>query len=101
MLRLPQRRSMYSSLLLTSQLCLESVFPINHIALIALWIHKHCGSSPLHPCIFLCKPVIGAMRAKEDVAMQRLQRVEGVFVVGGNLRILHIVDQLVAGIDVG
>src|SRR5262249_55164274 len=42
-----------------------------------------------------------AMRTKEDVARQRLQDAKHLLVVGGNLRIAGVVDELVAGIHVG
>jgi hypothetical protein len=79
----------------------ERLLALSHITLVAIGINKWIWATLFHLCELRFHPVVISVGAQKYVARKRFQDAEHALVVGGNLRIERVVDELVAGVHVG
>jgi hypothetical protein len=87
--------------LLLSERSAKGLLGIGYVALVAGGVDEGVGFAGSETGGFGEHVVVAAVRAEEDVAGQGFEGVELLLEVGGHLRIFGIVDQVVAGEDIG
>src|SRR5580698_7333792 len=80
---------------------LEGLLTLGDIALVACWVDEGVGVAGLFAGEFAEEVEVAAVGSEEDVAGQGLEGLELTGVIGGHLRVLGVIDEVLAWIDVG
>ena len=79
----------------------EGLLAVGDVGLVAGGVDEGVAVAGDEALIFFGEVEVAAVGSEKDVAGEALEDGESAAVVGGDLRVSGIVDELVAGIDVG
>src|ERR1043166_6722326 len=78
----------------------KGVFAIGYVTLVAVPVDKGIAGGTSEAGELSFHVVVAAVRAKKNIARKRFQNTESLLIVGSDLRVGNIVDQLVTGVYV-